>query len=139
MDKSLTNSDIAKMKMAVAFDEITRSNDSSFDMLSDVDILKSFNIAPNTQDSEIYEGSLVSLLLKNRNKRPSKNTWNALCELAKSNGLYVADAANLYFYIKDQYPMRNDIQPDDAPPNITGDAAGGFGLMGDNKKEKDCD
>lgn len=133
--------DIERLKSVLMLDEANRKINNNFDVISDVTILKDFNISTVTNDSEVYAGSLVHRLLSNRDERPSSEMWSALTGLAKSNDLQSAHAAELYFYLKDKYPIRNDIQPDDAPPNITGDAVtSGFGLMADGEGgDEDCD
>ena len=131
----MDNNDLNRLKAITALDEATRVS-STFDILSDVDILKAFNLPTNIHDEEVYGNSLVGRLLSERNQRPSKSTWNAYFSLAKSEGLQAAHAAELYFHVKDRYPVRSHEEAPDTPDNMIGDAAGGFGLMGD---DKDCD
>jgi len=127
--------DLERLEVAIKLDNSgKRINPNEFDVISDSTILKSFNLPLTIDDVNIYEKSLVKRLLSNRIERPSNDTWNGFLNIAKAEDMTVANAAELYFYIKDKYPIRNDTQPDDAPPNITGDAPmEGFGLMGDDK------
>ena len=133
--------DINRLQTALVLDEAARKADNQFDIMSDVDILKAFNISTGTENTEVYDGSLVNRLLSNRQERPSRSTWESMYALAKSNGLQAAHAAELYFHLKDRYPIRDDTHPDDAPPNIVGAGVAGLGLMADGKgkEEEDCD
>ena len=138
--------EIRRLEALVSFEKVERKTNAQFDLMSDVNILKAFNLPANVKDTELYEKSLVKRLLTDRENRPSTDVWNEFYNLAKSNDLQAADAAELYFFMKDKYPIRDDSQPADAPPNIVGDAMGSFGLMADGggngedkDKDKDCD
>ena len=138
----MENRELKRLKALLSFEEVERNTNAGFEMLSDVDILKAFNLPASSLDVEIYERSLVKRLLTERNNRPSKRTWDEFFNLAKSNDLQAGHAAELYFHLKDRYPIRTepDSGPDDTPPNIVGGGMEGFGLMADGGgKEEDCD
>ena len=137
-----TNVDFAILKAVLSLEDIQRENNINFDVMSDVDILKAFNLPLDMSDEEVYEGSLVNRLLKNRQERPSRNTWDIYMNIAKSNDLVTADAAEMYFYVKDKYPIRDESKPDeDGQPGVSVDAFEGMGLMMDGPPggEDDCD
>lgn len=117
---------------------LREGNPSQEDLLTDMDILKSFNM-PVLNDEQIFEGSYVSKMLKERDKRPTRNTWILFLKTAEDCGLNATDAAELYFHYLEK--QENPFMPtDEAPPNIVGSSIDGLGLSADeDKKKKDCD
>ena len=107
---------------------------NNLNVLTDVDILKSFRL-PLMNDEETYEGSSLGRLLRDRTVRPTRQTWIKFLKTAKDCNLGVEDAADLYFYYLDK---QQNNEPVDLPPNITGTALDGLGLSGDEEK-KPCD
>ena len=105
------------------------------DILSDVDIFKSFNL-PVMDNEDIYENSTIGRLLKERLNRPSRDTWMKFMKTAEDCGLGATDAADLYFHYLDKQTQ----EPIDIQPNITGSSIDGLGLSADEDKEKKpCD
>ena len=127
--------------------------------MSDIDILKSFNLPMDTRLNDLHEGTLAYRLLDDRANRPSKTLLDECILIAKSQNASFPPtfAAELYLDIlmtddseigglppssldvekqvleDKKYPPRDDTMPDDAMPNIGGGMADVGG--GDFKSE----
>ena len=118
------------------------NNPEDSNLLTDMDILKSFDL-PVMNDEHLYKNSSVARLLRERENRPSKSLWSKFMKTADDCGLSANDAADLYFHLlsKDNRQEHNPMMPsDEAPPNVGGSAIDGLGLSADGRKDdEDCD
>lgn len=124
------------LKMLAKSDLLVR--DTNTDILTDLDILKAFDL-PLIKDDDIFEGSVVARMLKERDKRPTRDTWSKFMKTATDCGLGAQDAGELYFhYLDKQNPL---IPHDEVEPNIGGSSIDGLGLSADGggEGEEKCD
>ncbi len=89
------------LKLLAKIEALQKKVTDDFDFLSDIDILKSFNLPISTGVEDIHEGTLVYKLLSGRSKRPSSNLWTSLLGFTKSvNAEDPAHmAAEIYFEV----------------------------------------
>lgn len=109
-------------------------DDTTNNILTDVDILKTFRL-PVINNDETYEGSSVGRLLRDRTNRPTRQTWIKFLKTAQDCGLGAPDAADLYFHYLDK---QQNNEPIDLPPNVVGTSLDGLGLSGDDEETKSC-
>lgn len=92
---------LQQLKLLTNIDSMERKLDPEFDFLSDVDILKSFNLPLSTKLEDIHEGTLAYRLLEDRENRPSKPLWEKCMQIAKSSNAQSLPtfAAELYLEV----------------------------------------
>lgn len=155
---------LQQLKLLSKIELMQKSINPEFDYLSDIGILKSFDLPLTTQLNDLHEGTLPYRLLKDRKNRPSADLWKKCLLIAKSQKASYPPtfAAEIYLdvlmkneeeeespdfekqIVEDkQYPPRDDTRPEDAMPNITGGMAdvqgGDFKSLDSEKGLKDCD
>ncbi len=138
------------LKILANIDKMDKQLNPNFEYLSDIGILKSFELPLETQLSDLHEDTLVYKLLKDRENRPSRDLWLKCMELAESQrasfpAIFAAevylDILNKQIMEEGKYPPTEDTTPDDAPPNITGggaDIQGGSFKSLDGEDEGEC-
>lgn len=138
------------LRLLARIELLQKNITEDFDFLSDINILKSFDLPISTRLEDVHEGTLAYRLLDGRDIRPSTDLWDTLMTFSKS--VYAEEpahmAAEIYFEVLSdmpdivfipetneelakedwqkivvepgKYPPRDDTSPDDAMPNITG-------------------
>lgn len=146
------------LKLLAKLESMEKQINSDFDFLTDIDIVKSFRLPPNTQTSDLGEGTLVHRLLDDRANRPSKSLWDGCLRLAKAMNSENESifAAEVYFDILEKqiveekkYPPGNrpgggDTMMDNSTAGAADTGGGSFlsadetEKTGDKESEEDC-
>ena len=87
------------LKLLAKIEELQKEVNPDFDFLSDIDILKSFNLPISLELEDVHAGTLIYRLLSSRTGRPSTELWGNLIGFTK--GVNAEDpahmAAEIYF------------------------------------------
>jgi hypothetical protein len=131
---------------------------SDTQLITDIDILKSFNLDETTNIEELIEGTLVHKMLIERSSRPTMEWWESSMLIAKSIDIIDEPAffSAFLYYEPDTFDVADFIElkkaeitrgkPQDLemmPNSSGGSAMAGLGMSADGhhgpEDDKDCD
>ena len=146
------------LKIWGSVDRVLPKTSSDTQLVTDIDILKSFNLDETTNIEELIEGTLVHKMLIERSSRPTMEWWESSMLIAKS--IDVVDEPAFFsaflYYEPDTFDITDFIElnkaeitrgkPQDLemmPNSSGGSAMEGLGMSADGhhgpEDDKDCD
>jgi len=144
------------LKIWGSVDRVLPKTSSDAQLLTDIDILKSFDLDETTNIEDLIEGTLVHKMLVDRTSRPTAEWWNSSMLMAKAIDTVAEPAffSAFLYYEPDTFDVTNFIElavvtrgkPQDLEmmPNTSGGSAiDGLGMSADGhhgpEDDKDCD
>ena len=144
------------LKIWGSVDRVLPKTSSDAQLLTDIDILKSFDLDETTNIEDLIEGTLVHKMLVDRTSRPTAEWWNSSMLMAKAIDTVAEPAffSAFLYYEPDTFDVTDFIElavvtrgkPQDLEmmPNTSGGSAiDGLGMSADGhhgpEDDKDCD
>ena len=144
------------LKIWGSVDRVLPKTSSDAQLLTDIDILKSFDLDETTNIEDLIEGTLVHKMLVDRTSRPTAEWWNSSMLMAKAIDTVAEPAffSAFLYYEPDTFDVIDFIalaevtrgKPQDLEmmPNTSGGSAiDGLGMSADGvepgPKDDDCD
>ena len=128
---------LEQLKLLIGIHQLIKGKSpETLDLITDLDIFKSFDVDLGVTLDSIHDGSHLFKLLVNPIERPSADIWERCISAGKivNPDDPVNAAASIYFALAAKYPINQDESSDpDTPTNIVGAPMEGLGLSADGK------